>query len=111
MDGGTIYITADSSLFAQSLASAAGVGLQFFSIAQVPVYYGHAGLNKILLRGALRENVGVDELTIPFMPYEDGDPVFKSVGSATPLAAAEIALNNGSFPIPANLSKKAKCGS
>jgi uncharacterized protein YjdB len=126
MDGGTIYITADSNLFVQSLGSAAGVGLQFFTKAQVPVYYGDAGLNKILLHGALRENVGVDELTIPFMPYEDGSggPVFKSIGSATPLAAAEIVLSDGtrmrypaavsfplgkgmvyysSFPIPANL--------
>ena len=84
-----------SNLFVQSLASAAEVGLQFFTKTQVPVYYGDAGLNKILLHGALRENVGVDELVIPFMPYEDGagGPVFKSIGSATPLAAAEIVLS------------------
>jgi uncharacterized protein YjdB len=126
LDGGTIYITADSNLFAQNLASAAGVGIQFYTKTQVPVYYGIAGLNKIILKGSLKEAVGVDELVIPFMPYEDGSggPVFRDIGSATPLAAAEIVLSNGtlmrypvavsfplgkgtvyysSFPIPSNL--------
>lgn len=96
--GGTVYVEADSWIVASRLASAGGGTLVFYGAHEVPVYAG-AGMSRIFPKGALLDDLGMDQLTIPFTPYVigSGGPLIKSIAipGVAMLASAEVTLFTG----------------
>lgn len=101
-DGGTLYLTSDSVLFAKILASNAGVRLIFHDKSDFTII-GTATLARVLPAGRLRSAIGAEMVAVPFRPYGGGNsngPLINSPGNTEMLAFSEFVVQWRGSPYP-----------